>query len=213
MKNREGKLGNESINSDKGIIDNKKNQLYKDSRRIKKQKKIIKPKANKEQFKIGGFNIFKVNGQFKLVPFVVNILIPVLGGFIVGYLNKNTMNTYEMLKKPFFSPPNIVFPIVWTILYILMGIAAYRIFMRNKQGIDDKGGYFYYLVQLIINFLWTFIFFTFRLYGISFIILIILFILILITFIKFIKVDKIAGFLLIPYLIWVSFAGVLNFFI
>ena len=123
------------------------------------------------------------------------------------------MNTYEMLKKPFFTPPAIVFPIVWTILYILMGIAAYRIFMRNKQGADDKGGYFFYLLQLMINFLWSFIFFTFRLYGISFIVLIILFILIVITFIKFIKVDKIAGLLLIPYLIWVAYAGVLNFFI
>lgn len=185
----------------------------KEIQKVNKSKKSKVPKKLKVPRDKGGFNIFKVNGEFKLIPLVINILIPVLGGFIVGYLNRSTMNTYEMLKKPFFTPPNMVFAVVWTILYILMGIAAYRIFMRNKQGADDDGGYFFYLVQLIINFLWSFIFFTFRLYGISFIVLIILFILIVITFIKFIRVDKIAGLLLIPYLIWVSYAGVLNFFI
>ncbi|MGL5085722.1 MAG: TspO/MBR family protein [Clostridium sp.] len=157
--------------------------------------------------------MFKVNGEFKIVPLIINILIPLVGGYIVGYLNSGTMGMYEMLKKPFFSPPGIVFPIVWSILYILMGIAAYRIFMRNKQGADDNGAYFFYLAQLLINFLWSFVFFTFRLYGMAFIVLVILFILIIITFIKFIKVDKIAGLLLIPYILWVAFAGLLNFFI
>lgn len=179
-------------------------------RKLKKNKKIKKPKIPRKK---GRFNIFKINGEFKILPLLINISIPVLGGFIVGYLNHNTMNTYDMLKKPFFTPPNIVFPIVWTILYILMGIAAYRIFMRNKQGSNDDGGYFFYLIQLMVNFLWSFIFFTFRLYGISFILLIVLLILILITFVKFIKIDKIAALLLIPYLIWVSYAGVLNLFI
>ena len=196
----------------------KKTDIVKIQRKEGKKKtgksmKIEKAKLLKTPRRKGRFNIFKVNGEFKFIPLIINILIPVLGGFIVGYLNNNTMNTYEMLKKPFFTPPSIVFPIVWTILYILMGIAAYRIFMRNKQGADDKGGYFFYLIQLMINFLWSFIFFTFRLYGISFIVIIILFIFIVITFIKFIKVDKIAGILLIPYLIWVAYAGVLNFFI
>ncbi|MBU3102652.1 TspO/MBR family protein [Clostridium gasigenes] len=182
---------------------------------MKKQNKdkVKIPKVPRPLKKKRKFNIFKVNGEFKIIPLLINILIPVLGGFVVGYLNRNTIDTYEMLKKPFFTPTAIVFPIVWTMLYILMGIAAYRIFMRNKQGADDKGGYFFYLLQLMINFLWSFIFFTFRLYGISFIVLIILLVLILITFIKFIKVDKIAGLLLIPYLIWVAYAGVLNFFI
>lgn len=176
----------------------------------KKNKKLKQPKISIEK---GKLNIFKVNGEFKLVPLLINVLIPILGGSIVGYLNRNAMSTYEALKKPFFNPPAIVFPIVWTILYVMMGIAAYRIFMKNRQGVDDNGGYFYYLVQLLINFLWSFIFFTFRLYGVSFIVIIILFILILITLIKFIKVDKIAGLLLVPYLIWVFFAGILNFFI
>lgn len=191
----------------KDIVENKKRFIKSEK---KKNERLKKSKMSIEK---GKLNIFKVNGEFKLIPLLINILIPLLGGAIVGYLNKNAMSTYEALKKPFFNPPGIVFPIVWTILYILMGIAAYRIFMKNKQGVDDKGGYFYYLVQLMINFLWSFVFFTFRLYGVSFIVIIILFILILITLIKFIKVDRIAGFLLIPYLIWVSFAGVLNYLI
>lgn len=198
---------------------NKETMNLKNNKMKKKDKKTIKakkvkisndPKVPRQR---GKFNIFKVRREFKLIPLLINTLIPVLGGAFVGYLNRNTMDTYETLKKPFFTPSNIVFPVVWTILYILMGIAAYRIFMRNKQGIDDKGGYFFYLVQIIINFLWSFIFFTFRLYGISFIVLVILLIFILITFIKFIKIDRLAGFLLIPYLIWVSFAGILNFLI
>lgn len=185
-------------------------QTNKEVQNIKKPKKnkMLKRPNNKRMF-----NIFKVSGEFKILPLLINILIPVIGGFVVGYLNRSTMNIYDMLKKPFFTPPNIVFSIVWIILYILMGIAAYRIFMKNKQGVDDRGGYFFYLLQLMINFLWSFIFFTFRLYGISFIVLIILFILIVMTFIKFIKLDKIAGYLLIPYLIWVTYSGVLNFFI
>ena len=197
----------------KDIVKSKKKFIKSEKKKmgnLKKAKKIKQPKIPMEK---GKLNIFKINGEFKVVPLLINILIPVLGGIIIGYLNSNTLDTYEMLKKPFFTPPNIVFQVVWIILYMLMGISAYRIYMRNKQGADDKGGYFYYLVKLSINFLWSFIFFTFRLYGISFIVLIILFILILITFIKFIKIDRIAGFLLIPYLIWVSFAGVLNYFI
>ncbi|MGL5379301.1 TspO/MBR family protein [Clostridium sp.] len=193
----------------------KKKEKIKKTKKPKTPKvpKAPKLKKNKKVREKGKYNIFKVNGEFKFLPLIINILIPVAGGAIVGLLNKNTMHTYELLKKPIFTPPAIVFPIVWTILYILMGIAAYRIYMRNKQGANDNGAYFYYLVQLIFNFMWSFIFFTFRLYGISFIWLIILFVLVIITFIKFIKVDKLAGYLLIPYIVWLVFAGILNFFV
>lgn len=182
-------------------------KIYK--KRKEAQKKIIK----KEKIDKKRLNIFKVNGEFKFFPLLINILIPLGLGSLVGYLNKNTVSIYNDLIKPIFAPPAIVFPIVWSILYILMGIAAYRIYMRNKQGVDDDGAYFMYIVQLIVNLAWSFIFFTFRLYAVSFLWLILLFILVVITFIKFMKVDKIAAFLLIPYLIWLLFAGALNFFI
>lgn len=151
--------------------------------------------------------------NFKFIPLIINILIPVIGGYIVSYINRNSYQIYDKLKKPYLTPPSMVFGIVWTILYILMGIAAYRIYMKNKKNSDDKGAYFFYLVQLIFNLAWSFLFFTFRLYGISFIWTIILIVLVIITFIKFIKIDKIAGLLLIPYLIWLFYASYLNFFV
>ena len=85
--------------------------------------------------------------------------------------------------------------------------------MKNTTGINDDGAYFYYLVQLCINFLWPFVFFSFRLYGISFIILVTLLILVVLTTLKFRKVDKTAAYLMIPYILWLCYAGVLNYFV
>jgi len=155
----------------------------------------------------------KIKRNVEIIPLIVNILIPILGSFIVGYINRNSIDTYRSLKKFFLNPPDIAFVIVWEVLYLLMGIAAYRIYIKNKSSIDDKGAYFFYLVQLILNFMWSFIFFTFRLYGISFLWIILLFIFVLITFIKFIRIDINSGLLLIPYMLWLIYAGVLNYFI
>ena len=186
-----------------------KKKLEKDK---KKKIKVNNKVKSKKQRNILG-SIFKVNGNFNFLALLKNIILPVGGAIIVGFMTKGGMNIYNSLKKPIITPPSIVFPIVWTILYVLMGIAAYRIYMNNRSGRDDKGAYFYYLIQLSINFLWSFIFFNFRLYGISFILIIVLLVLIIITTIKFFKNDKLSGFLMIPYILWVSFASVLTFFI
>lgn len=186
-----------------------KKKLEKDKKKKIKVKNKVK---SKKQRNILG-SIFKVNGNFNFLALLKNIILPVGGAIIVGLMTKGGMNIYNSLKKPIITPPSIVFPIVWTILYVLMGIAAYRIYMNNRSGRDDKGAYFYYLIQLSINFLWSFIFFNFRLYGISFILIIVLLVLIIITTIKFFKNDKLSGFLMIPYILWVSFASVLTFFI
>lgn len=158
-------------------------------------------------------NIFKVNGNFNLGDIIISLLLTLGGGFVVGRFIENSEQIYSTLNKPWFSPPALVFPIVWTILYILMGIAAYRIYLRHKQGEKTKAALWFYIVQLLLNFAWSIVFFYFKLYGLAFIELIILLIFIVITTIKFFKFDKIAGILMIPYIIWVSFAGVLNFFI
>ena len=131
----------------------------------------------------------------------------------VGIFNKNSMMMYTNLQKPAFSPPAILFPIVWTILYILMGIAAYRVYMVIKETNTSKAPLVLYGVQLLLNFLWPFLFFKFRLYGLAFIELVILFIFIILTTVSFFKRDKVAGILMIPYALWVAFAGVLNFFV
>ena len=149
----------------------------------KKKKPKVKKSINRRK------NIFKeifcVNGKFEFIGLLKNIMMPVIGSLIVGFVTKNSMSIYDVLKKSILTPPNLVFRIVWIALYILMGIAAYRIYMNNKQGKNDYNGYFNYLVQLLINFLWSIIFFNFRLYGISFILIIILLIFIIITVIKF----------------------------
>lgn len=95
----------------------------------------------------------KVNRNFKIIPLVFNILIPVLGGFLVSYINRNAISIYSnTVKKPFFTPPNMVFVIVWSILYVLMGFSSYRIYIKNKENNNDNGAYFFYLVQIIIKF-------------------------------------------------------------
>lgn len=157
--------------------------------------------------------IFCVNNKFNFKGLLKNILMSVGGGLLVGFITRNSINVYNTLKKSLLTPPNIVFQIIWLVLYTLMGIAAYRIYMNNKAEKNDYNGYFYYLVQLLINFLWTIIFFNLRLYGISFILIIILLILITITTIKFFKVDKISGVLMVPYIGWITFASYLTFYI
>ena len=157
--------------------------------------------------------IFCVNNKFNFKGLLKNILMSVGGGLLVGFITRNSINVYDTLKKSLLTPPNIVFQIVWIVLYTLIGIAAYRIYMNNKAEKNDYNGYFYYLVQLLINFLWTIIFFNLRLYGISFILIIILLILITITTIKFFKVDKISGVLMVPYIGWATFASYLTFYI
>ena len=185
----------------------------KSSNKIEKQQKKMAKKIKKKEKGNTLERVFMINNKFNLVALIKNILLPLGGGLLIGFLTRNSIVVYNSLKKPVFTPPSIIFPIVWTILYIFMGIAAYRIFMNNKSGKDDKGAYFYYLIQLSINFLWSIIFFNLRLYGISFILIIILLILIILTTFKFFKVDKIAGAFMIPYILWASFASVLTFFI
>ena len=177
------------------------------------KKKVKVKKAPKGKRKNIIKEIFCVNNKFDFKGLLKNILIVVGGGLLVGFITRNSINVYDTLKKSFLTPPNSVFQIVWLVLYTVIGIAAYRIYMNNKAERNDYNGYFYYLVQLLINFLLAIIFLNLRLYGISFILIIILLLLIIITTIKFFKVDKIAGVLMIPYIGWVVFASYLTFYI
>ncbi|MBQ1496267.1 MAG: tryptophan-rich sensory protein [Bacilli bacterium] len=118
-------------------------------------------------------------------------------------------DTYNYLNKPPLAPSGIVFPIVWTILFILMGISIYRVSLKD----DDVNLKIIYFSNLLINALWTPLFFGLNLYLFSFLWIIILLIVTFIMFYKFYIVDKISGYLLIPYIIWLLFAGYLNLFI
>jgi len=148
-----------------------------------------------------------------LGDFIIAVLLPITLGFVGGKLNFRMVEMYNEFEKPFFFPPAFFFPIVCNILYVFMGIAAYRIWMLKKAGKNTFKVLVLYGIQLIINFIWPFVFFHFQLYGLAFLLLIILFILVICTTIGFFKVDKIAGILMIPYILWLIYAGVLNFYI
>ncbi|WP_288480634.1 TspO/MBR family protein [uncultured Clostridium sp.] len=158
-------------------------------------------------------NIFKVEGKFKLKPLLISIVIPFIGSGLSILISGggNMGELYSTLEKPPLSPPGWIFAVIWPILYLLMGIACYRVYMKEEITGKGSNSIFIYGVQLLLNLLWPILFFGLRLYGIAFIELIILFIFIIITIIKFYKVDKLAGLLLLPYLLWTIFAGYLNF--
>ncbi|NFT36639.1 tryptophan-rich sensory protein [Clostridium botulinum] len=147
------------------------------------------------------------------IPLILSIGIPLIIASFINVIMPYMGELYDSLNKPFFAPPGSVFPIVWTILYILMGIACYGVYILKYRGIDTSSAIFTYSIQLLLNFLWVFIFFGLRLYGIAFIELLIILFFAVLTFIKFYNKDKIAGLLFIPYLLWLTYAGVLNFYV
>jgi translocator protein len=157
------------------------------------------------------FNPFKVNGKKNVLALIISVILAEGTGALSGYLGMSNSQTYESLIKPFFAPPPWVFGVVWPILYLLMGIAAYRIWMRGRGEVNNSKSITLYIIQLLLNFLWTIIFFRWRLIGLAFFELMLLLIFILLTTFDFLKLDKLAGLLMIPYILWVSFAGVLNF--
>lgn len=145
--------------------------------------------------------------KFKL--YAKSILIPVIVGGIVGFIISGFMD-YNSLQKPFLAPPSILFPIVWTILYILMGV-SYGI-LEDKKANDSKTNFIYYL-QLFVNALWPIAFFVFKWRLFAFIWIILLDILVAIMIMVFYKKNKLSGLLQIPYLLWSLFASYLNLFI
>ena len=143
--------------------------------------------------------------------FIISLLIPLLTGGLAGLLTSKSMVIYKHLNLPPLSPPGFIFPIVWTILYILMGIGAYFIIISNSSTRTEALRT--YALQLVLNFLWTIVFFNMRNFLLAFMILIALWALIIKMIITFKNIKPIAGYLQIPYLLWVTFAGYLNFMV
>ena len=139
---------------------------------------------------------------------IICIAIPLAVGGISALLARDSMAAFAALNKPPLSPPGWLFPVVWTILYVFMGIASYLVLTSEKPNSTALNVYF---VQLVFNFLWSTIFFNLELYLFAFFWLVLLWILVLITTILFYQISKPAGYLMLPYLLWLSFAGYLNF--
>lgn len=141
---------------------------------------------------------------------LLSIAIPLLIGGIAGFLTRTGTQAYATMEKPPFSPPAIVFPIVWTVLYTFMGISYYLINTKqdSSQTATAKSLYFY---QLVVNFLWSFFFFGFEWYFFSFLWILLLWFLVANMIKSFASVSKVAAYITIPYLIWLTFAAYLNF--
>lgn len=138
---------------------------------------------------------------------IIIVLITFIVGSFFSWLTMNNLDTFMELKKPI-NVPGVLFPIVWCILYLLMSISYY---MVNKSNSPKKNeGLVIYAIQLIINSLWSLIFFGFEAYLFAFIWLLLLLISIIWMIVVFYKINKKAGLLQIPYLLWVIFAGYLN---
>ncbi|MFI3213572.1 MAG: TspO/MBR family protein [Eubacteriales bacterium] len=142
-----------------------------------------------------------------------SIIISLGVGNLAGILTRNSTHVYESLYKPEIAPPSIVFPIVWTILFIFMGISAYLVFVSTNDYEGKEEALQLYWLQLVVNFFWSIIFFRLEAYWFAFVWLVLLWVLVFITTIGFYKINKIAGVIMIPYLIWLTFAGYLNFVI
>lgn len=138
---------------------------------------------------------------------IINILIPLIVGGIASLLSMPFMDYGEIIQPPL-APPGWLFPVVWTILYILMGVSFYLILETDNY--DTDSSYAVYFVQLIVNALWSIFFFTFKWRGFSILWLLLLIVLIIIMIIRFYKINKTASLLQIPYLAWCIFALYLN---
>ena len=148
----------------------------------------------------------------KLKPYVLSVLLALGVGGLSALITKISMDIYEDIVKPALAPPGFIFPIVWSVLYTLMGISAAKVYVESNGKIQGTG-LVLYLVQLIFNFAWPIAFFTFRAFLFSFVWLIALWLLVLFMIIKFYNTSKWTALIQVPYLIWLGFALYLNYMI
>ncbi|MEE1155393.1 MAG: TspO/MBR family protein [Acutalibacteraceae bacterium] len=149
-----------------------------------------------------------MNKKFNVTGLLISIAVSLGVGVLSGLITLGSFNTYSNLQQPALAPPGWLFPVVWTVLYILMGMSAYLVYISDNE--QKYIGLAVYGLQLIFNFLWSIIFFNLGHPLFAFVWLVILWILIVAMIISFYKVNPTAGLLQIPYLLWVTFAGYLN---
>lgn len=147
----------------------------------------------------------------KLKPYIISVVIALAMGGLSAVVTSNSMDIYSEINRPALSPPSILFPIVWTILFTLMGISAALVFsFRDTKPTDVTRALTVYGINLAVNFLWSIFFFNMQAYLFSFIWLLLLWVVIAAMIVLFKRVSPLAAYLQIPYLLWVTFAGYLN---
>jgi translocator protein len=143
---------------------------------------------------------------------LVSLLIPLAVGITAGLFTAKGVNTwYVTLNKPSFNPPNWIFGPVWTVLYLLMGVGLFLVWRSTNNIAYKKTAILIFAVQLVANFCWSFLFFSWQKPGVAFFEIALLWLLIVWMIAAFKKVNPTAAHLQIPYLCWVSFAALLNF--
>jgi benzodiazapine receptor len=149
-----------------------------------------------------------------IIKLIISIVLPQVAGGIGSLFTMTSVTTwYVGLNKASFNPPGWIFGPVWTALYLMMGIALFLIWREGLQRQDIRRAVALFGIQLALNLLWSFMFFYLKMPFAAFVEIILLWISILITILAFIRISKWAGILLIPYLLWVSFASILNFYL
>lgn len=144
--------------------------------------------------------------------YIISIAIALAVGGLAAFLTRNSMDIYSEIILPPLAPSSILFPIVWTVLYVFMGIGSARVYqLRRSAPRATEKALTYYAMNLIANFTWSIIFFNFRAYLAAFFWLLLLLYIIIKMIISFEKVSPFAAYLQIPYALWVTFAGYLNF--
>lgn len=142
----------------------------------------------------------------------ISILVPLLVGAVAGLFTSSGVNGwYAVANKPWFNPPNWIFAPMWTLLYILMGIAFFLVWKASADKNVKQTAMILFSIQLILNFFWSFIFFKLQQPGWAFAEIILMWVMILLTILWFGKISATAAWLLVPYICWVSFAAVLNY--
>ena len=159
---------------------------------------------------------FVVGNQFKVInlkgigKLLISIAIPLLVGGLAGFLTQNSRTFYATLQKPPLAPPGFIFPIVWTVLYVLIGIASFLVLKRNNGQDIYREALYGYAASLLLSFLWPLVFFRLKaLFG-AFWVLLLLWLITGITNAKFYRISHAAGLLFLPYWLWITYAGYLN---
>ena len=144
--------------------------------------------------------------------YIISIAIPIGVGIFSALITMKNMQLFDEINKPPLSPPRWLFPIIWTILYVLMGLSSARIYnLKEAQRAKVREALYCYLESLVVNFAWSIIFFNFGAFLLAFLWILLLLFLIVKGTILYGKLDRVSAYLQIPYIIWVSFATYLTF--
>lgn len=146
----------------------------------------------------------------KIAMLIICVVIPIGVGAISGFITKDNMMVFDTIKKPALTPPAIVFPIAWAILYVLMGLASYIALIKSHDLQQAIYMMYPYAIQLVLNFMWSIIFFNYNLYNVAFVCLLFLWIMIIRTITFWGTISNLSVILMMPYIMWVTFAAYLN---